>query len=113
MQTIIITLTIAGADTGPFNLYSDVDSFTIPFETNIPKSSLMAGYTSYLVPDATTIIRVKSVGACINYSDFPIVDPCALPSGSATIGIPTPTPTPTLPPPTPTPTPTPTAPPLV
>lgn len=64
----VITLTTAGADTGPFNLYSDIDGFVTPFETGVGKAALQAGYLSTLVPDGTTIVRVKSVSLfCTNY----------------------------------------------
>lgn len=73
-QTVLITLTIAGADTGPFDLYSDVDGYITPFETSVPKSNLEAGYLSTLVPDAASIIRVQSDGIlCDNYIDLNIV----------------------------------------
>jgi hypothetical protein len=67
-QTLLITLTTAGSDTGPFNLYSNVDGYLVPFETNVPKASLQAGYLSMLVPDGAYIIQVKSENAlCSNY----------------------------------------------
>ena len=69
-MTVLITLTIAGSDTGPFDLYSDVDGFVVPFETNVPKASLIAGYTSSLVPDGAVLIRVKSDSVCTNYIDL-------------------------------------------
>ena len=60
-----IILTTAGANTGPnFDLYSDVDSYEIPFETSVPKAALVAGYISNVVPDGTTVIRVVSFGTC-------------------------------------------------
>jgi len=71
-QTALIILTIAGTNTGPFSLYSDVDSFVTPFELGISKAALEAGYTSFLVPDGTTIIRVKSNSICTNYVDLPL-----------------------------------------
>lgn len=55
----IITIT-AGADTGPFNLYSDVDGFISPFEILIPKASLEAGYFTNLIPDGTTAVKIVS-----------------------------------------------------
>jgi hypothetical protein len=65
---VYILLTTAGADTGPFNLYSDVDGFTTPFETNIDKGTLVSGYTSTLVPNGTGIIQIRSVSTlCNNY----------------------------------------------
>ena len=93
--SVLITLTTAGANTGPtFDLYSNADGYVYPFETGIAKSSLVAGYTSTLVPDSTTTIKVVNVGGT-----------CA---GSNTLinisGIPSPSPTPTA---TATPTPTP------
>jgi hypothetical protein len=72
MLTAIITLTTAGADTGNFNLYSNIDGYTAAFETGVAKSSLVAGYTSYLVPDGTTTVRVKSNATCTNYVDIPL-----------------------------------------
>ena len=75
MLTVLITLTTAGADTGNFNLYSDVDGYTAAFETGVAKSALVAGYVSFLVPNGTTIIRVKSDATCTNYVDIPLVEP--------------------------------------
>jgi len=69
---VLITLTVAGADTGPFNLYSDIDGYITPFESSVPKSSLVSGYTSTVVPTGTTIIRVLSQGTCDNYIDIPV-----------------------------------------
>lgn len=73
MQTVTITLTVAGTDTGPFDLYSDADGYTTPFESGIAKAALVLGYTSVLVPDAATIIRVQSDSACTNFVDLDIV----------------------------------------
>jgi hypothetical protein len=69
-MTVLITLTIAGSDSGPFDLYSNVDGYTTAFETNVSKSALLAGYTSNLVPNGTTSIRVQSEGVCVNYIDI-------------------------------------------
>lgn len=66
---IILTLTTAGADTGPFNLFSDADGYTTAFETNVDKASLIAGYTT-IAPSGSTIIRVKSTGLCTNFVDI-------------------------------------------
>jgi hypothetical protein len=68
-QTVTITLTSAGSDSGPFNLYSNVDGYTTAFAFSVPKASLLAGYTSVVVPDLTTTIRMLSVGICTNYID--------------------------------------------
>lgn len=69
-MTVLLTLTTAGADSGPFNLYSDVDGFTSAFEVGVTKTSLEAGYASSLVPDYTTVVRVLSTGICTNYVDI-------------------------------------------
>ena len=73
MISVIVTLTTAGSDTGPFNLFSNVNGYTSAFETNVDKLDLLAGYTSSVVPDGTTIIRVMSEGVCKNYTDITIV----------------------------------------
>jgi len=85
-QTVEITIAAAGTDTGPFDLYSNADSYTTAFETGIAKSALLAGYTSSVVPDAATIVRVKSnsVG-CTNYVDMTITNPTPPPSITFTV----------------------------
>jgi len=68
---IQISITIPpGGAAGPFDLYSDVDGFTTPFETQVPAVDLVAGYTVTL-PMGATIIRVCSVGTCENCIDLP------------------------------------------
>ena len=71
MATALITLTTAGADTDSFSLSSDTSGFATNFESGISRASLLAGYTSNLVPPGTTTIRVKSnsVG-CSNFVDI-------------------------------------------
>jgi len=71
-MTVFITLFIAGADSGPFNLYSNLDGYVTAFESGVPKASLLAGYSSVSVPDFTTTIRVLSTGTCTNYVDIPV-----------------------------------------
>lgn len=72
-MTVYIIFTIAGSDTGPFNLYSDADSFSSPFESGISKATLLSGYISSLVPLGTSIIRAISEGICTNFLDMPII----------------------------------------
>lgn len=74
-MTVTITLTTAGGDTGPFNLYSNVTSYLSAFDTNIPKASLIAGFTTSNVPAGTTTIRVVSTGKCTNHIDIPVDAP--------------------------------------
>ena len=72
-MTVLITLTTAGTDTGPFNLFSNLDGFSSAFETGVSKAALLAGYSSSLVPDGTTTIRVMSAGSCTNYIDLVLI----------------------------------------
>jgi len=69
-MTVLITLTTAGTDSGPFNLYSNLDGYISAFETGVSRTALLAGYSSALVPDFTTIIRVQSTGDCSNNIDI-------------------------------------------
>lgn len=52
-MTVLITLTIAESDSGSFDLYSDLNGYISAFETGVSKSSLLAGYSSALVPSGT------------------------------------------------------------
>ena len=69
-MTILITLNTIGIDCSTFDIYSNIDGFISAFETDIPKSSLSAGFSSANVPDGTTVIRVKAKGVCTNYADI-------------------------------------------
>jgi hypothetical protein len=95
-MTVLITLTTAGTDTGPFNLYSNVDGYVSAFETGVSKAALQAGYSSALVPNGTTTIRIKSTGTCVNYIDVNVVTTTT----TTTTGTPTTTTTTTTVPPT-------------
>ncbi len=72
-MTVLITLTTAGTDTGPFDLYSNVDGYVSAFETGVSKAALVSGYSSALVPNGTATIRIKSTGTCVNYIDVTVV----------------------------------------
>ena len=69
-MTILITLTTIGTDCSLFDIYSNVDGFISAFETNVPKESLSAGFSSANAPNGATIIRVKAKGVCTNYKDI-------------------------------------------
>jgi len=72
-MNVLIQLTIADIDTGPiFNLFSDVNNYSSPFESGVGKTALLTGYTSTVVPTLTSIIRVKSTGNCLSYVDLQI-----------------------------------------
>jgi hypothetical protein len=68
---IFITLTSAGADSGPFNLFSNVGGFTSAFATGVSKASLLAGY-SVIAPAGTTTVRIMSNGVCTNFIDVAV-----------------------------------------
>ena len=63
-MTVTIILTLAGNDTGPFDLYSDVDGYTSAFIVGVSRGVLVTGLTTGTVPDGTTNILVQSTGAC-------------------------------------------------
>jgi len=69
-MTVLVTLTLAGTDVGPFNLYSNVDGYTTPLATGISRAALIAGYSLAGVPDSATVIRAQSTGTCTNYLDM-------------------------------------------
>ena len=76
MMTVVIQASSVGNDTGPFNLYSQVNGFTAAFETDVSKNQLLAGFVSYNVPDGTTIVRVMSNSPeCTNYEDVDVDTP--------------------------------------
>jgi hypothetical protein len=68
-----ITITNAGTDVGPFNLYSDVDGYVSAFAFNVPLADLEAGYVATNIPDGTTMVRVQSFNLqCTNYQTEPM-----------------------------------------
>lgn len=69
-MTVLVTLTLAGTDTGPFNLYSNVDGYVSAIATGVSKAALQAGYSLTGVPDNATIIRAQSTGVCTNFLDM-------------------------------------------
>jgi hypothetical protein len=69
-MTVLVTLTLAGTDVGPFNLYSNVDGYTTPLATGVSRSALLAGYSLTGVPDTAAVIRAASTGTCTNYLDM-------------------------------------------
>lgn len=70
-MTGTLTLTITGADTGPFDIYQDTDNFSTAIETNVSKASLEAG-ASITLDTAAKTVRVVSTGGCLNYKDIDI-----------------------------------------
>ena len=70
---ILITIT-AGASTGPFKIYGNLDNFDTPIITGLTRAQLVAGYIA-TVPDGTTIVRVMSYGVCFKEVDLTITGP--------------------------------------
>ena len=68
---VFITLTSAGADAGPFNLYSNVGGFASAFATGVSKAALLAGYAA-TAPAGTTTVRIISTGVCTNFIDVAV-----------------------------------------
>lgn len=83
-MNVFIKLTYTSSNTGPFDLYSNVDGYVTPFETNIPKTSLVNGYISTVVPNSTTSIRIKSEGDCEGYATIDVVQPTTSTTTSTT-----------------------------
>lgn len=69
---VLITLTSAGLDTGPFDIYSNSTGSYVLAQSNISKSILLGGYSA-TVPDGTTSIRLKSAGDCTNHITIPVL----------------------------------------
>ncbi len=63
-MTVLLQLTTAGSDVGPFDLYSNLDGYVTPFETGVSRADLLLGYSATTVPDYTSIIRIISTGVC-------------------------------------------------
>jgi hypothetical protein len=95
-MTVLITLTVAGSSTTLFDLYSNSDGFTIPFETGITRASLLAGYTTNLCPDDATVVRVQATESCINYIDILLVNTTTTTTTTTTTIAPTTTTTTTI-----------------
>lgn len=73
MIYLVVKLTTVGADAGPFDIYTNADSFGTPIAQNISKSQLLSGYLCAIDETKTTIIRVVSTGICENHFDIPYV----------------------------------------
>lgn len=69
-MTVLVTLTLAGSDVGPFTLYSNSDGFVNAIATGVSRSALVAGYNLTGVPDDASIIRAQSTGTCTNFLDM-------------------------------------------
>ena len=77
-MTIFITLSLAGIDSGPFDLYSNTDGFTTAFDTNVSRSNLLVGYET-TAPDGTINVRLDDLNALCTPSTTDIYT-CAIPN---------------------------------
>jgi len=84
MINVLITLSTAGTDSGPFNIYSNVNGYTSAFETGVTRAQLLSGFPSAKAPDGTTSVRIKSMGICSNQIDVPVVGITSTTSSSST-----------------------------
>lgn len=84
-MTVVITLTTAATDTGPFDLYSNLDGYVTPFAIGVSKGSLLGGYTSTVCPDYTITVRCKSAGDCVNYVDIVLTNAITTTTTSTTV----------------------------
>lgn len=73
-MNVTITLVNPGADTGPFNIYTNDDNYIVAVATNVAKSALLAGYNLWVPPLAVTV-KVESTGACTSAIFLPIAQP--------------------------------------
>lgn len=62
---VFIRLTTAGTNTGPFNLYSDLDPGN-PFTTVATPAELIAGISWDFGAGSPTTITIVSTGVCTN-----------------------------------------------
>jgi hypothetical protein len=85
---ISLTLTTAGIDTGPFNLYSNVDGYVTLFKSGVSRADLVTGYITNDAPVGTTVVRVQSTGYCTNYVDIDLF-PATTTSTTSTTTCPT------------------------
>lgn len=78
MFTVTVTLTSAGASTGPFNIFSNVSTPAFSSALNaspVSRIDILAGVTLSNVPDGTTVLRVQSIGDCKNSIDIDVTPP--------------------------------------
>ena len=73
-MNVLITLTNPGANTGPFNIYTNVDNYVTAIATSIAKPDLVSGYNATVPPTAVTV-KVESIGNCGTSIFLPIIQP--------------------------------------
>jgi hypothetical protein len=64
-MNILVKLTTAETDAGPFMVYSNLNNYEAPAYGPFTKTELLAGVKISL-PDSTTSIKVRNNGKCTN-----------------------------------------------
>jgi len=83
-MNVIITLINPGTDTGPFNIYTNMDNYVVPIATSVPKATLVStGYTA-VVDGNTATIKVESTGTCTSAIFLPVIQPTTTSTTSTT-----------------------------
>ena len=83
-MTILIDLSVAGINTGPFNLYSNADAYASAFATNITRQQLLDGYPA-VVLNGTTNIKLQSLNdICPNDTILPVITTTSTTSSTST-----------------------------
>lgn len=82
-MNVTITLTSPGANTGPFNIYSNADNYVTAVATGVAKSALVAGYNA-TVPSIATTVKVESTGICTTSIFLTIIQPTTTTTTSTT-----------------------------
>jgi hypothetical protein len=97
-MNLVIQFTVIGADAGPFDIYSDVNGYSAAFASGITTAQLLIGYSTTQAPDGTTVVKLKSLGACktetlVNVTGIPttttsttVNPPSTTTSSSTTVG---------------------------
>jgi len=83
-MNVTITLTNPGTDTGPFNIYTNMDNYVVPIATSVPRSTLVgAGYVA-IVDGNTSTIKVESTGNCTSSIFLSVIRPTTTSTTSTT-----------------------------
>lgn len=62
---IFVKLNTVGSNAGPFMVYSNLNNYQAPAYGPYTTAQLLAGVT-ITVPDATTSVKIRSNGNCVN-----------------------------------------------
>ncbi len=73
-MNVLITLTNPGVDTGPFNIYTNVDNYVTAVATNISRVTLISGYNA-TVPSTADTVKVESTGTCTSSIYLTVIQP--------------------------------------